>query len=75
MIMDMLLSRKIRCFNIRIAAGITVLSLFLFAGSVAAYPPPAILKIDGNEQTSGIAAIVGGKKTRQSKYVQILLAS
>lgn len=30
--------------------------LILLAGSAGAYPPPAILKIDGNEQTSGIGS-------------------
>lgn len=40
--------------TIRIAAGIMVLLLFLLAGSAGASPPPAILTIDGNEQTSGI---------------------
>ena len=33
---------------------ITVMLLFLLAGNAGAYPPPAILKINGNEQTSGI---------------------
>ncbi|MCG2738530.1 MAG: hypothetical protein L6282_19285 [Candidatus Methanoperedenaceae archaeon] len=47
-------SIKTRWWDIRIAAVITVLSLFLLAGSAGAYPPPAMLKIDGNEQTSGI---------------------
>lgn len=37
---------------IRIAAGIVILSIFMFAGS--AYPPAAILNINGIEQTSGI---------------------
>jgi hypothetical protein len=35
-------------------AGIAILSLFLLAGSASADPPPAILEINGNEQTSGI---------------------
>lgn len=38
MIMDMLLSRNIRWCNIRIAAGITMMSLFLLAGSAGATP-------------------------------------
>lgn len=37
-------------------AGIAILSLFLLAGSANADPPPAILKINGNEQTSGIGS-------------------
>lgn len=53
---DMLLSRNIRWCNIRRVAGITILALFLLAGSAGAYPPPAILKINGNEQTSGIGS-------------------
>lgn len=40
--------------NIRIVAGIAILLLFLLASSASADPPPAILSIDGNEQTSGI---------------------
>ncbi|GFO97570.1 hypothetical protein ig2599ANME_1774, partial [groundwater metagenome] len=47
-------SIKIRWSSIRIVAGIAILSLFLLAGNAGAYPPPAILKINGNEQTSGI---------------------
>ena len=47
---------KIRFFNFRIAAGITVLLLILLAGTSGASPPPAILKINGNEQTSGIGS-------------------
>lgn len=54
--LDMLVSRKIRWCNIKKAAGITVVLLFLVAGNARAYPPPAILKIDGNEQTSGIGS-------------------
>ncbi len=38
------------------AVRITVLLFLLFAGSAGASPPPAILKIDGNEQTSGIGS-------------------
>ena len=56
MIIDMLLSRNIRRCNIKTVAGITILALFLLAGSAGAYTPPAILKIDGNEQTSGIGS-------------------
>ncbi|MCX9010439.1 MAG: hypothetical protein OIN66_04870 [Candidatus Methanoperedens sp.] len=52
---DMLLSRNIRWCNIRVVAGITMLSLFLLAGNAGAYyPPPALLEIDGNEQSAGI---------------------
>ena len=40
--------------NIRIVTGIAIICLFLLAGSASADPPPAILSIDGNEQTSGI---------------------
>ena len=42
--------------TIRIVAGITILLLFLLAGKASADPPPAILSIDGNEQTSGIGS-------------------
>jgi hypothetical protein len=49
-------SIKIRWSNIRIVAGIAILSLFLLAGSASAGPPPALLEIDGNEQTSGIGS-------------------
>ncbi|MCZ7399253.1 MAG: hypothetical protein O8C62_06155 [Candidatus Methanoperedens sp.] len=52
--LDMLLSRNIRWCNIRIVAGIAILCLFLLSGNAGASPPPAILSIDGNEQTSGI---------------------
>jgi len=48
---------------------ITVMLLFLLAGNAGAYPPPAILKINGNEQTSGIGIIAGRKKTRHIQYV------
>ncbi len=40
--------------NIRIVTGMAMLLFFLLAGSASADPPPAILSIDGNEQTSGI---------------------
>lgn len=40
--------------NIKILTGIAILLLFLLASSASADPPPAILSIDGNEQTSGI---------------------
>jgi hypothetical protein len=49
-------SIKIRWNNIRIVAGIAILSLFLLAGSASADPPPAILKINGIEQISGIGS-------------------
>ncbi|MCZ7406234.1 MAG: hypothetical protein O8C67_15070 [Candidatus Methanoperedens sp.] len=52
--LDMLLSRNIRWCNIRIVAGIAILLLFLLASSASAEPPPAILSIDGNEQTAVI---------------------
>ena len=51
-----MLSIKIRWNKIRIVAGIAILSIFLLAGNAGAYPPPAILMIDGNEQTSGIGS-------------------
>jgi hypothetical protein len=40
--------------TIRIVAGIAILCLFLLAGTSGASPPPAILEINGNEQTAGI---------------------
>ena len=49
-------SIKIRWNNIIIVAGIAILSIFPLAGSASAGPPPAILKINGNEQTSGIGS-------------------
>ncbi len=49
-------SIKIRWSNIIIVAGIAILSLFLLAGNASADPPPAILKINGIEQTSGIGS-------------------
>jgi hypothetical protein len=51
-----MLSNKIRWSSIRIVSGIAILSIFLLAGSASADPPPAILKINGNEQTSGIGS-------------------
>jgi len=51
-----ILSIKIRWSNIRIVAGIAILSLFLLVGIASADPPPAIFKINGNEQTSGIGS-------------------
>jgi len=51
-----LISKKIRWCTIRMAIGITAILLFLLAGISGASPPPAILKIDGNEQTSGIGS-------------------
>ncbi len=48
---------------------IAMLALFLLAGSAgAAYPPPAILKIDGNEQTSGIGSNCW-KEENQTNYL------
>lgn len=44
----------IRWMNIRMVTGIAILALFLLSGSAGASPPPAILKIDGNEQIAGI---------------------
>lgn len=44
---------KIRSGMIMVT-GIAVLCLFLLSGNAGASPPPAILSIDGNEQTSGI---------------------
>ncbi len=35
---------------------VMALAFILLAGSAGAYPPPALLKIDGNEQTSGIGS-------------------
>ena len=51
-----MLSIKIRCSNIKIVAGIAILSIFLLAGSASASagPPPALLEIDGNQQSAGI---------------------
>jgi len=46
----------IRWMNIRIVTGIAILCLFLLSGNAGASPPPAILSIDGNEQTSGIGS-------------------
>lgn len=51
-----ILSIKIRWSNIIIEAGIAILTLFLLAGCASADPPPAILKINENEQTSGIGS-------------------
>jgi len=47
---------KIRFFNFRIAAGITVLLLILLAGTSGASPPPGNPYNNGNEQTSGIGS-------------------
>jgi hypothetical protein len=49
-------SIKIKWNNIRMVAGIAILSLFLLAGNASADPPLAILRINGNEQTSGIGS-------------------
>jgi hypothetical protein len=43
-------------FAIVFTSGILALSIILLSGSAGAYPPPALLKIDGNEQTSGIGS-------------------
>jgi len=51
-----MLSIKIRWNNIIIVTGIAIMSLFLLAGSASADPPPSILEINGNEQTSGIGS-------------------
>ena len=40
--------------NIVKVVALAILSLILLSGSSGAYPPPAILKINGNEQISGI---------------------
>lgn len=39
-----------------IVTGIAILCLFLLAGSAGAYPPPALLEIDGKEQSAGIGS-------------------
>ena len=62
-------SIKIRWSNIRIMAGIAILSLFLLAGSASADPPPAILKIDGDEQTSGIGTNCWKEEVNQTSSV------
>ena len=62
-------SIKIRWSNIRIMAGIAILSLFLLAGSASADPPPAILKIDGDEQTSGIGTNCWKEEVNQTSYL------
>ncbi|MFV9631893.1 MAG: hypothetical protein ACNYWM_12600, partial [Methanosarcinales archaeon] len=49
-------SIKIKWNNIRMVAGIAILSLFLLAGNASADSPLAILRINGNEQTSGIGS-------------------
>ena len=51
-----MLSIKKKWSNIRILAGIAIMSLFLLVGIASAVPPPAILEIDGNELTSGIGS-------------------
>jgi len=51
-----ILSIKIRWSNIIIEAGIAIQTLFLLAGCASADPPPAILKINGIGQTSGIGS-------------------
>lgn len=47
---------------------IAVLISVLISGSAAAYPPPAILNIDGNEQTSGIGSNCW-KEENQTGYI------
>lgn len=54
--LDILLSNKIRWCSIRIAIGVAAIWLFLLAGSAGASPPPAILEIDGMEQSAGIGS-------------------
>jgi len=63
-----MLSIKIRWSNIRILAGIAIMSLFLLAGSASADPPPSILEISGNEQTSGIGSNCW-KEENQTSYL------
>ena len=50
------LSIKIKWSNVKKVAGIAILSLFLLAGNASADPPPSILEINENEQTSGIGS-------------------
>lgn len=54
--LDILISKKIRWCTIRMAIGITAILLFLLAGISGASPPPAILEIDGMEQSAGIGS-------------------
>ena len=49
-----MVSKEIRRRNIRIVAGIALLCLIFLSGTSGAFPPPVILEISGNEQTSGI---------------------
>jgi hypothetical protein len=63
-----ILSIKIRWSNIIIEAGIAILTLFLLAGCASADPPPAIPKINENEQTSGIGSNCW-KEENQTSYL------
>lgn len=53
MVLD-ILSITIKWSTIRIVVGIAMLLLFLPAGSANEGPPPALLEIDGNQQSAGI---------------------
>lgn len=46
----------IKWSNIRIVSGIAILFLVFLAGNAGASPPPAILEIDGKEQSAGIGS-------------------
>lgn len=52
--LDMFLSRNIKWSKIRIVAEIVMLFIFLLTGTTSADPPPALLEIDGNNQSAGI---------------------
>jgi hypothetical protein len=54
--LDLLLSKKTKWCTIGMAIGITAILLYLFVGSAGASPPPAILEIDGKEQSAGIGS-------------------
>jgi hypothetical protein len=47
---------KIRWSGMILVTGIAILCLFLLDGSAGASPPPAILEIDGKEQSAGIGS-------------------
>ncbi len=47
-------------YAMSMVSAIIATAFMLLTGSAGAYPPPAILKIDGNEQTSGVGRIAGG---------------
>lgn len=49
-----MISKNICRRGFMIVVALTALAFMLLAGSADAYPPPAIRKIDGNEQTSEI---------------------